>query len=160
MAMVKKGTRGPKSVVINASSLRVIRKMRGLGVQEFADAMGVKRALIYRWEWGEVSPTVAHFQKLCEVLDVPPVQLEASSLELEDLARHERVIKYYQLEIMGENDVADYREVQLIRADIQAVAERESQEEGVRTGEVTVPSSGKPPEDREPDIEGGDGDGC
>ena len=126
--------------------------------QQFADQMGVKLQHAQRWFYGKNRPTTENLKKMCEVLNVPQLYLEMPSLDFEEMARHERVMKFYANEALGLNKDADYGEVQRIKSDLQNEAARESQDGGVRSGEITVPSSQESPSDPEPDPEGGTGD--
>jgi putative transcriptional regulator len=54
-----------------------LRTLRGVTQQELADALGVARNTVTRWERGTSTPvlTIAQTRKLCEVLGVTFEQL-------------------------------------------------------------------------------------
>jgi putative transcriptional regulator len=59
------------------SELMRLRTLRGVTQQELADALGVARNTVTRWERGTSTPvlTIAQTRKLCEVLGVTFDQL-------------------------------------------------------------------------------------
>ena len=132
--------------------------LRDLKPKGLAEAMQIHPNSVYAWLWGERFPTEENFFKLCEVLDVPDVQLTAQSKEIRDRARHERAMKHYHAEMLDELPIADYREVQLIESDIERTSELDPSSDDAREGEIIIPSEVDAPHNPESDSESGDAD--
>lgn len=52
------------------NNIKQIRALKGLSMQEFADAMGVSQATVSRWEAGKMAPKVDNQIEIAAVLDV------------------------------------------------------------------------------------------
>ena len=65
---------GAQEVVI-VESIRILRKEKGWTQEQLADAVGVKRAVISKYESGMVSPSFDMIQKIAAALDVPIASL-------------------------------------------------------------------------------------
>ena len=136
---------GPRSIPINTLSLKSLIKLRGFTQQGFADKLGVGIRCVQGWCYGEHDPSEDNFDSICEALNVPPVLLTAHPKEIRDRARHERVMDFYNAQLLGELPGADYREVQLIEADIERTAEFDPEADNTREAPVTVPSQAESP---------------
>lgn len=147
---------GPKSIPINPLSLKALIHLRGYTQQELADEMGIGVRTIQGWLYGEKHPSERYFVKLCNTLKVPPIQLTAHSKEIRDRARHERVMKFYHAEMLDELALADYREVQLIQADIDTTAEFDPSGDETKELDITVSSAGESSAHPKSDDENGD----
>ena len=145
-------------VIINSTSLRILYQERGLTQQVLADMVGVTITTIQMWLWGERNPSKKNFEKLCAALQVSPNMLEISTSELVERGRHARVSRFYNREMLGKNLPPEYKEVQRVEADLQDAAVRESAEEEVRAGKLTVFGAGQSSGDSESDTAEGDGD--
>lgn len=56
-------------------SIRILRKEKGWTQEQLADAVGVKRAVISKYESGMVSPSFDMIQKIAAALNVPITSL-------------------------------------------------------------------------------------
>ena len=144
-------------VVINSTSLRVLYQERGLTQQRLADMVGVGITTIQQWLWGERNPSKKNFAKLCAALQVSPNLLEISTHELVERGRHTRVARFYNREMLGKNEPAEYKEIQRVQSDLQDEEARESAAEEVRAGKLTVFGAEQSSGDTEPNAESGDG---
>ena len=131
-------------------------KVRKFTQQSLADEVGVSALTVSYWCWGDREPTERNFAKLCKALNVHPKILTAHPKELRDYARHKRVMDFYTAEALDENAPADYREVQLIEADIERTAELDPETDDTREEELTVSGAGSTPAHAEPNADDSD----
>ena len=148
--------KNPRGVVINTTLLRTLYQERGFSQQSLANAVGVQLQTVHRWLFGKSYPGKERFLKLCQVLDVSPNMLEMSTAELMERGRHARVARFFMKEMLGTNDVATYRETQLILADLQDATDRDTAAEEVKQGNVTVFGAEDADADSERNIADGD----
>lgn len=60
---------------MESNRIREIRKEKGITQNELADKIGVKRAVISKYENGVISPSLNQIQKIADVLNVETVDL-------------------------------------------------------------------------------------
>ena len=63
-----------KSIMVG-ENIRAARKKADITQEALAQKIGVKRAVISKYETGEISPTVAQLQNIANALDVPAMSL-------------------------------------------------------------------------------------
>lgn len=144
-------------IEINATVLRVAMQERGLNQRQFAELVDVTTDTIHNWVWAKCFPQRRHFDKICEVLNISPQLLSVNSHDLVERGRTARIVRFHVRELIGENDPPDYREVQLIEADLADATERDAAEEEVREGNVAVYGEGKSSGHPESQPDSGDG---
>ena len=141
---------------INTTSLRVIMQEKKMSIGHVAMLVDVSAQTVSDWLGGRRRPRKAMFERLCTALEISPEQVLMTSQELVERSRHTRVVRFYQREMMGENDNPTYDEVRLIESDLQDAAERDAAEAEVKAGDITVSGSLESPADSESDAEGSD----
>ena len=52
-----------------------LRKLKGLTQDEFANAVGVSRQAVYKWELGRCFPSADNLMALAELYEVHPAEL-------------------------------------------------------------------------------------
>lgn len=145
-----------ESVKINGTLLRVLIQELGLTQTEVAQRLGVSNQTITAWIWGDAKPMFKNYIRLCEVLDIPPKLLAVSAMELKERSLTNRATRFYAREMVGLNEPPDFREVRDIEADLSIAATRDSEEEEVRHGTITVFGESESSGPTEPDSTGSD----
>lgn len=153
----KKDGKPTQFIEINASLLRVLMQERGYTIRELAEEMDVTYHTLYGWLWAKNRPLKKNLLKLADALDISPHLIAIRSTDLVERGRTTRSLRFYAREMLGLNEPPDYREIQLIEQDLTDASDRDSEEEEVRAGEVTVPSEAKSSGHPKPDPKGGDG---
>lgn len=78
-----------------ASRLQKLRKMRGLALRELAEAVGVSKNSIYKWEHELAHPSLKNLTVLAELFNVEPVFLAYGVTE--SRTAHDELIKKVRL---------------------------------------------------------------
>ena len=130
-------------VKINSLILKKTCAIRRMSQTDLAKAIGVHNNTVWQWIWDKHSPSRDNFYAICEALDISPKLLAMDSKQLAEVGRTERVLNFYLQEVLEENEPADYREVQLIEADLAATSERDAEEGETKDGKITVYGAGE-----------------
>ena len=150
------GSQREIDIAINPTLLRIVIQEKGLTQKKFAELVGVTTDTVQNWVWGRNAIHKDNYAKVCDVLQVSPQLLVLHSGELVERGRTARVMRFHARELLGQNDAPDYREVQLVEADLATADERDAAEEEVREEEVTVYGEDQPSESGESDPEPSD----
>lgn len=67
-------------VFIMTNKIRECRKRKGLSQEELANKIGVKRAVVSKYETGKISPRIEIIQKISRVLGVPVHELVGDTM--------------------------------------------------------------------------------
>lgn len=83
-----------REVFIMTNKIRECRKRKGLSQEELANKIGVKRAVVSKYETGKISPRIEIIQKISRVLGVPVHELVGATMYIDTVApvRHGRWI--------------------------------------------------------------------
>lgn len=141
MARKKGQTTG---VVINATMLRVIFQERGFDLPKFADAIGVQSQTVHNYLAKRRNPNKKVFKRICQVLEISPLLLTVASDQLSEIAKHQRIMRFYTREMLGLNEDPTYAEIAKIEEQLADAADGESAESEVKESDLTLSSQIKP----------------
>ena len=65
------------------NKIRECRKRKGLSQEELANKIGVKRAVVSKYETGKISPRIEIIQKISRVLGVPVHELVGDTMYID-----------------------------------------------------------------------------
>jgi len=92
--MAKRYNKGRKGVIIMKFNEKIAycRRKAGMSQVDLADALGVSRQAVSKWETGEASPDISKLSKLAEVFDVSADWLISEKDTVVDFANENKTV--------------------------------------------------------------------
>ena len=123
---------------LNSIVLMVLMDLKDITHQTLAELCDVALSTVYTWTSGDANPSDSNFEKLCEIFNVNPAHLVATSRKIRHMARHKTIMKHYVAELTNELPlVTDYRTIQQYESDLERTGEVESGDD-TREADITV----------------------
>ena len=141
------GVKKPTGVLINTTMLRILYQEKGMTTAEFARACDSTERTVYNWLTANSRPSKKNYRKICKALDISPLLLQQTSDQISEMAKHQRIMRFYTRELLGENEAPTYAEVTRITDELRDAADGESAEEETKEADIAIPSALKPSSD-------------